>query len=256
MIGILLHLAGPMQSWGIAAAFNDRDTHRYPTRSGLLGLISAAHGHTRTTPLNEEWGELVLTVRIDRPGVRMSDFHTVGGGRRPEQTVPTSEGKRRSLDTATITSRRHYLADAAFTAALEGPAEVITGIAAALTHPVWAPYLGRRSCPAEAPLLLTPTPIERAAAELDHLPLARTAPRGKDKTTVSVEFVLEAPPGQQEACRSEELPDLPSSFHPHERAHHDRRVYLHTRDLPAALCGGYGTDYLTALHTYLESTTS
>ncbi|MBP2477615.1 CRISPR system Cascade subunit CasD [Crossiella equi] len=255
MSGILLRLAAPMQSWGIAAAFNNRDTHRYPTRSALFGLIASAYGNTRTTEPDKEWEQVRLAVRIDRAGTPMTDYHTIGGGRARELTVPTADGGRRPLPQATVVSHRDYLADAAFTAALDGPENTITGIARALVAPHWAPYLGRRSCPPEAPLLLTPTPIASAAAELDRVPLARTRPRNA-QDTVPVEFVWETPSEGDGLWRSEELPDQPQSFHPHRRAYHDRQVYLQTRALPAGLCAGYGIDYLTALHAYLEPATS
>ena len=77
--GLLLRLAGPLQSWGEHSTFADRDTLRYPTRSGITGIFAAAQGLRRGEPL-DRYAPLTLTVRIDRPGVLLADFHTTGGG--------------------------------------------------------------------------------------------------------------------------------------------------------------------------------
>jgi CRISPR system Cascade subunit CasD len=153
MSGLVLRLAGPLQSWGEHSAFTLRDTQRFPTRSGLIGLLSAALGLHRGGPLTS-FESLTFTVRIDRPGLTITDFHTIGGGNEPARTVPTAEGKRRPAGKGTIVTRRNYLSDAQFTVAVEGPGEMLARVAAALATPRWQPYLGRRSCPPEQPLLL------------------------------------------------------------------------------------------------------
>ena len=51
-------------------------------------------------------------------------------------------------------SQRYYLADAKFLAALGGDDAFLSELARALRHPRWPLYLGRRSCPADLPLLL------------------------------------------------------------------------------------------------------
>ncbi|AOS64819.1 type I-E CRISPR-associated protein Cas5/CasD [Actinoalloteichus hymeniacidonis] len=250
MSGVLLRLAGPLQAWGTAAAFAERDTRNHPTRSGLLGLILAAEGRSREDELGPEWTDLQFTVRIDRPGTRLVDFHTVGGGYPRHRTVPTSEGRRRSEATATLVSRRHYLSDAAFVVAAHGPDPLTERVALALRVPQWAPYLGRRSCPADQPMLLTPYPIADAEAELYRVPLARRQPDDHAEL-VEVDFIRSACGAQQGTEHGEELDDIPISFHPHRRAYHTRRVVVRTEALPAALCGGIGTDYLDTLAVYL-----
>ncbi len=94
MSGFLLRLAGPMQSWGEHSMFGERDTLPYPSRSGLIGMFAAAQGVRRGDPL-DRYKELKFTVRVDRPGVRLVDFHTIGGGLPKERTVPTAAGERR-----------------------------------------------------------------------------------------------------------------------------------------------------------------
>ena len=49
-------------------------------------------------------------------------------------------------------SRREYLADASFLVALQGEQELVEKLSAALAKPVWAIYLGRKSCPPSRPV--------------------------------------------------------------------------------------------------------
>ncbi|MFE7429780.1 type I-E CRISPR-associated protein Cas5/CasD [Streptomyces sp. NPDC057545] len=79
---LLIRLAGPLQSWGIAGRFAHRDTHSRPTKSGVIGLCAAALGLDREEPLGE-LSEVRYGVRADRPGIRVRDYHTVGGGTFP-----------------------------------------------------------------------------------------------------------------------------------------------------------------------------
>ncbi|MFY1633608.1 type I-E CRISPR-associated protein Cas5/CasD [Solwaraspora sp. WMMB335] len=248
MTGLLLRLAGPMQSWGDHSTFSVRDTATVPTRSAMIGLIAAALGRRRGEPL-DDLAAVHFTVRVDRPGTLMSDFHTVGGGLPTDRTVPTAEGKRRQAGAATIVSRRFYLADAVFTVAVTGPDTLIPRLHDALANPVWGPYLGRRSCPVEHPFLLT-GPISDAVERLDHLPLHRRRPAG-DATTVTVDFVTETPGGDGAASRMT-LNDVPVDLHPNRRRYLTRQVHITTRTLPADLCAGIGTDYLNALDQHLQ----
>jgi CRISPR system Cascade subunit CasD len=247
--GLLLRLAGPLQSWGERSAFNERDTARYPTRSGLIGMFAAAQGRKRHESISD-FSPLTFTVRVDRPGVHLVDFHTVGGGLPRQRTVPTAEGKRRAEGGATIVSRRHYLADAAFSVAVTGPEDLIGTIGDALRTPAWAPYLGRRSCPPDQPLLLR-GPVDDPERMLLELPLARPKPRD-DSGSVSVDFVYEQPPSDATVPPHGrlELADVPESFHPDRRLYRTRTLYVVPRDMPAELCAGH--KYLEELTTYLQ----
>ncbi|MFJ6199598.1 type I-E CRISPR-associated protein Cas5/CasD [Micromonospora sp. NPDC092111] len=248
MTGLLLRLAGPMQSWGDHSTFSVRDTTKVPTRSAMIGLIAAALGRRRGESLHD-FTAMGFTVRVDRPGTLMYDFHTVGGGLPADRTVPTAEGKRRPSGAATIVSRRFYLADAVFTVAVTGPDDLIERAHKALTTPVWAPYLGRRSCPVEHPFVLT-GPTSDAVDHLDHLPLHRRRPAGDD-ATVTVDFVTEAPSSDGAAHRMT-LNDVPVDLHPNRRRYLPRQVHVTPRTLPADLCAGTGIDYLDALDAYLQ----
>ncbi|MFJ2674111.1 type I-E CRISPR-associated protein Cas5/CasD [Streptomyces sp. NPDC087525] len=192
MNGFLMQLGGPLQSWGEHSAFTDRDTVSHPTRSGLIGMIASAFGIPRDQAVADvtdveggavsptAFGRLThlrFTVRCDRPGTRLRDFHTVGGGYPAHRTVPTAKGGRRGAGMTTIVSHRGYLSDAVFTVAVTAPDA--PGLAAecaeALAAPRWPLHLGRRSCPPGALFLLradVPDPV----GELRAVPLARPRP--------------------------------------------------------------------------------
>ncbi|MBT2207276.1 type I-E CRISPR-associated protein Cas5/CasD [Actinomadura sp. NEAU-AAG7] len=258
---LLLHLSGPLQSWGERSRFNQRDTSRAPTRSGLIGLIAAALGRRRDQPL-DDLTPLRFTTRIDRPGTLLRDFHTVGGGMPRHLTVITAEGKRRSADTATLVSNRYYLQDAAFTVAVTAPdPDLLDTCARALRAPTWPPYLGRRSCPPNAPLLIDAV-HDDPITHLIRLPLARTAPAHTE--SVNVEFQADAaftgswpdgPDPSEHQQAHTQIQDDPVSFAPSSRHYRTRPIYRRHLPLPAAQCAGLGIDYLTSLTAYLDQPT-
>lgn len=140
---LLIPLAGPMQAWGSRSRFDDRDTHAEPTKSGVLGLVCAALGRPRTDSV-DDLNALRFGVRADAPGRAATDFHTA-------QNVARAGGG--SL--ATVTSRRHFLADARFLCGLEGDnLSFLQMLAEALHDPVWPLSLGRKSFPLTLPPFL------------------------------------------------------------------------------------------------------
>lgn len=137
MATLLLRLAGPMQSWGTTSRFDQRDTGKEPSKSGVIGLIAAALGIDR-----ENWDDLkplvrlVMGVRHDRPGVLKRDFQTA-------QDIISAD---RSKLHETAVTKRYYLADAVFLVGLEGEdRNLLERASAALKNPVWPLALGRKS---------------------------------------------------------------------------------------------------------------
>lgn len=134
---LLLRLMGPMQSWGTTSRFDQRETGKEPSKSGVIGLIAAAMGierenWTRLEPLIR----LVMGVRHDRPGIPKRDYQTA-------QHIISAD---RSKIHETAVTTRDYLADAAFLVGLECEDRfLLERIDAALQNPVWALALGRRS---------------------------------------------------------------------------------------------------------------
>lgn len=135
---LLLRLAGPMQSWGTTSRFDQRDTGKEPSKSGVIGLIAAALGIDR-----ELWNDdlkalagLVMGVRHDRPGVLKRDYQTA-------QNIISAD---RSKIHETAVTTRDYLADAVFLVGLAGADRSLLERAhTALRNPVWPLALGRKS---------------------------------------------------------------------------------------------------------------
>jgi len=150
---LFLRLEGPLQAWGDQQSkFVIRRTAEAPTKSGIIGMLCAALGVSRPEAL-EEWlpklGNLRMGVRIDSPGVRWWDYHTVGAGMK----MRTAEGK--SKDGAMLT-RREYLCDASFLVALQGEPGLIDELSKAMENPKWTLYLGRKSCVPSRPIWTIP----------------------------------------------------------------------------------------------------
>ena len=134
---LLLRLVGPMQSWGTTSRFDERDTGKEPSKSGVIGLLAAALGIDR-----ENWVDLApltrlrMGVRHDRPGLPRRDYQTA-------QQVISADG---SKIHETAVSTRQYLADAAFLVGLSGEDRpLLARCHAALADPVWPLALGRKS---------------------------------------------------------------------------------------------------------------
>lgn len=148
---LLLRLAGPMQSWGTTSRFDQRDTGKEPSKSGVLGLLAAALGIDR-----ENWDDLeplvrlIMGVRHDRPGVLKRDFQTAGCA--ANEYMIRADG---SLSKDGVTSQRHYLADAVFLVGLEGPdLSLLESVHVALQNPTWPLALGRKSYVPSEPVWL------------------------------------------------------------------------------------------------------
>lgn len=257
MSGFLLRLAGPMQSWGEHSVYGTRDTLSFPTRSGLIGMFAAARGLPRGAGL-ADYEPLRLTVRVDRPGVRMSDFHTVGGGAPPGRTVPTAEGKRKAADVATIVTHRGYLAGAVFTVAVEAPHDLADRIAADLRNPHWAPYLGRRSHVPDPPLLLRARVSDPVGELRTGVPLPRPESwQQRHADTIAVDLVHEGEHESSGGYRERTvLNDVPRTFDAARRAYATRPVTVAREPLPAALFRWRDhAHYLDALYGYVREGT-
>jgi CRISPR system Cascade subunit CasD len=131
----MLRLAAPLQSWGISSKFDRRDTQRYPSKSGIIGMLAAALGRGREESV-EDLALLRFGVRIDREGVLLRDYQTA-----------------KSVKSAYVTNR-YYLSDAVFLCGLEGDNVLLYALEEALKSPKYPLFLGRRSCPPEGKILL------------------------------------------------------------------------------------------------------
>lgn len=141
---ITFRLEGPLQSWGDHSKLNYRDTASFPTKSGVVGLIAGAMGLKRYDPrIPQMCDSLKMVVRADRKGSLMVDYQNVG---------VTIQGDGKVTD-RTLQTWRNYLQDASFFVVLEGDEKLLDEIIEALNHPVWVPYLGRKSCAVSVPVI-------------------------------------------------------------------------------------------------------
>lgn len=166
MATLLLRLVGPMQSWGTTSRFDERDTGKEPSKSGVIGLVAAALGIDR-----ENWDDLApitylaMGVRHDRPGVPKRDYQTAGAS--SDDSIVRANGTQSAEG---VVSNRHYLADAAFLVGLSGDDRaLLTRIHAALANPVWTLGLGRKSYVPSEPIwmenAIVDAPLRTALAQ-------------------------------------------------------------------------------------------
>lgn len=181
---LLLRLAGPMQSWGTTSRFDQRDTGKEPSKSGVIGLLAAALGIDREV-CNDDLRALTLLtmgVRHDRPGVLKRDYQTA-------QNIISAD---RSKVHETAVTTRDYLADAVFLVGLEGPDRSLLERAhAALRNPAWPLALGRKSyVPAEPVWLeggVVDAPLRPALAGRPWLTAPRRGESMPERVLVSLE---------------------------------------------------------------------
>ncbi|MGP3749871.1 type I-E CRISPR-associated protein Cas5/CasD [Streptomyces sp. IBSNAI001] len=208
---LALRLAGPLQSWGASARFTRRTTESAPTKSAVIGMLAAAAGidrgdDTGLTPL----AALRFAVRIDQPGTRVRDFQTAHHG---------ASGKSMPL------SERFYLADAVFVAAVEGDPTLLAGLHAALRNPVYAPFLGRRSCPPAQPVDLGLHDDASSMEVLAELPWQASAwyrRQHRDRADIELTVLREA--DDEEAEFADAFRDQPISYAAEHRRHALRAV--------------------------------
>jgi CRISPR system Cascade subunit CasD len=221
---LFLRLEGPLQAWGLRARWGERDTADAPSKSGVIGLLACALGLRRDDPeLRLLSDALRLGVRVDLPGTRLRDYHTTGGGRYGDAVhtggsrfhddpyvggVLSAEvdGKGRikvkinagTKEPETDVSERHYLADASFLAAVQGPSELVARLAEAVQNPAWPCYLGRKACVPAAPLFAGGGEFADLEAALEAGPFSQRvldAWDGRGERPARLRLLLEDDPG-------------------------------------------------------------
>ncbi|MEV4288897.1 type I-E CRISPR-associated protein Cas5/CasD [Nonomuraea bangladeshensis] len=205
-MSLALCFDAPMQSWGIRSRGIMRDTMTEPTKSGVLGLLSAALGVDRNDDgALAELARLRLAVRVDREGVVERDYHVT-------QNVPTTQG----TGHRTVVSERYFLADALFLVVLEGDERLLRRVAMAVDRPHWRLSFGRKAYVPARPLLakgedLTPRTAEEVLAEygwLENSPHTRSLMKGQTSRP-GLRTVVDCPP---DARNAQVRHDHPLSF--------------------------------------------
>lgn len=159
---LMFRLYGPLSSWGDIAVGEVRPSFERPSKSAVLGLAAAALGLRRDNEedqrrLADDYG---YAVEVQSFGQPLRDYHTVQ--RPPQRKGAVYASRRQELravpkeDLATTLSYRDYWQDACYVACIwtknDAPIYALTEIAAALRHPHFVLYLGRKSCPPALPL--------------------------------------------------------------------------------------------------------
>ena len=134
---IILKFSGPLQSWGTKSNFETRHTDFYPSKSAVIGIISAALGYRRDEDEKiSKLNELEFVVRVDQPGRLCRDYHTA------------HKYKKDGTEERTYVTNRYYIEDAIFIVAIShSDDEYISKIYDALKHPWFQMFMGRRALP-------------------------------------------------------------------------------------------------------------
>jgi CRISPR system Cascade subunit CasD len=153
---LFLRLEGAMQTWGERGQWDVRDTALEPTKSGVVGLLACALGWNTDDQLRQLSRYIRMGVRCDRPGTRIRDYHTIGGGYKNAQEggLLSADGEVKTITKGkdkgkpqTAQSWRSYLCDASFLVAVQSDdVRLITELAEAAKNPRWPIFLGRKSC--------------------------------------------------------------------------------------------------------------
>ncbi len=180
---LVFNLYGPMAAWGDIAVGEYRPSFAHPSKSAIIGLLTAALGIRRDEETRQKnFAEACsFAVRVDALGTLLRDYHTIqvpsSGTGRNRRTFHTRKAELAEGDLNTILSSRDYRCDAVYTVAIvlrDNALCSVKGLADALRKPVFTLYLGRKSCPLAFPLsplviaaesvkealAMTPTPKE------------------------------------------------------------------------------------------------
>ena len=190
MNGFILHLQGPMMSFGDTGFGQLRPAGEFPSRSAVLGIIAAALGLERgSSRLLELHREIRIHVATVAAGTTSIDYHTVSAAGYAEYD-PVRLRRTGIAGTNPVLTDRTYHLDAHFVALVEsGNEAMIDECRRALENPVFTGYLGRRSCPPATPLRpIEPvvTTVRGALAEsvITAHEIRRKARRGWDRPTL------------------------------------------------------------------------
>lgn len=207
MAVLLLRLAGVLQSWGSESKFETRRTEKYPTKSGVIGMIASSLGRNREESV-EDLCCLKFGIRTDYEGRIIQDYHTVTVTEKPYITY------------------RDYISDAVFLAGLESDdIDKLNDISYALKHPAHPLFLGRCACPPSIPLVLgirNATLIDALSDEPWQLPEWRQAKiKNDDERKLRILIDSDCPDGFSV------IRDVPQSFNSIRRKYGWRNVEEH-----------------------------
>lgn len=155
---LVFHLHGPLASWGDIAVGEVRPSFPAPTRSALLGLLSACLGIPREDRAAFEAlsRSVKFAVRVDAGGALLEEYQTISlpSGRGHEMAATRRVEEQYARDNTMQTYRTHYT-DAVYTVFVQAPdgaEEPLKPLVHGLNQPVFVPYLGRKANPLDVPM--------------------------------------------------------------------------------------------------------
>ena len=120
-------------------------TEKVPTKSAVIGMIGAAFGIARESEtLDKFYNNLDIKYKILNKGSVTVDFQTVRPLHKGERFINVKGEKRPDKDA--IIKRIEYLQDYEFIVYIGGERTILNQILVAFDHPIYPPYLGKRSC--------------------------------------------------------------------------------------------------------------
>lgn len=148
---------GALQSWGVCTNLKYKDTEKFPTKSGICGMIGAAMGLPKGSP---ESGKICEAIHFGaKTSKRMYErvllddyqFTNYSYGRLFDDTFPNEEKEAPTLKN--IEQHKSYILDGCFLVVLSGEDSLLEQIHAAFLDPVYPLFLGRACCIPSYPLI-------------------------------------------------------------------------------------------------------
>ncbi|HOJ87191.1 MAG: type I-E CRISPR-associated protein Cas5/CasD [Elusimicrobiales bacterium] len=153
---LLLWFEAPLQSWGADSKFDRRDTLKFPTKSGVYGLLLSAMGASgEQKELLEKLSSMEMQVisykKENEKNLLLIDYHTVGGGYDSDDDwetlhIPKKSDGDKPVGQGNKITYRYYLQNAKFGIVLQIPIELKDSIDQSLKNPKYHIYLGRKNC--------------------------------------------------------------------------------------------------------------
>lgn len=127
------------QTWSDSTKYKNMETRRFPTRSGITGILLACLGVQRKNSINaiESINSLSMAVREDRRGQIFEDVQTA------HPPFNRADGNiEKNNHNLTF---RNIIADASYHAAISGPEAIIDELIKAVKNPIFKPFLGKKA---------------------------------------------------------------------------------------------------------------
>lgn len=142
-----------MQSWGTDSRFQLRSAGYAPSKSAICGMVCAACGASKESPLEAEIITWFSKSKMDcfciKEGGIMIDYHTIQNFRRASGQVSSRE--------ETVISQRNYWQNSRYNVILSSEDyNFLARIHAAIQNPIWGIWFGRKCCLPAAPIIQEP----------------------------------------------------------------------------------------------------